>query len=250
MESVISSHVAREADGFTKNLTVNDTASFKDLAGYTFPTEIVDQIHGSELYFRGGECLTNWHKCYTDVVRDAMFMTNARAVYEAYKGKCYMLNYRWPEAALAFHGTDLLLTFFYKEVPLKEILQNLNATKWSGLIGLGAPILEKTSGHFQKYLTSHAISSEPGKYKSHGLPDWPHPEDGYLLKKGVMRVRTPFLSRGSAFNTGDLPWNPSDHDTNYVKYKFWYDIVDRITEKYSVASSKITGEGGAWHDEL
>ncbi|KAK6515175.1 hypothetical protein TWF506_007520 [Arthrobotrys conoides] len=240
LDSVISSHVATEAASFTKGLTIKDKADFTRLVGLSFPGSILEHIERSSIYFKGSPtdrvCLWDWHTCYTQIVQDSMFMANVRAMYEAYKNRCYMLNYRWPWDKVAKHGTDLLLTFDYAEINLAEVIKNLDPGTWGELISLVVDTFKGkigiAAGIFQQYFASHAVSSNPGKYRSPDVADWPIPKDGDILEEGVMMVKVPLvagipnlLSKPQKYFT--INGHP-DLETTYTRYDFWWNILDRI----------------------
>ncbi|RVD89721.1 uncharacterized protein DFL_000716 [Arthrobotrys flagrans] len=264
LDSVISSHVATEAASFTQGLKIKNKPDFTRLVGLSFPGSIMEYIEKSTIYFKGPAtdrvCLWDWHSCYTKIVQDSMFMANVRAMYEAYKGRYYMLNYRWPWDSVAKHGTDLLLTFAYPEINLGEVVKNLDPDRWGELISV---VVDKLSGKidiaagiFQQYLVSQAVSSSPGKYRSLDVPDWPIPKDRDTLQDGVMMVKVPLvlglpnlLSKPPKyFTVGEQ----ADTDTTYTKYSFWWGVLDQITNLKNPGNNEATDtqETGGYRDEL
>ncbi|KAK6525868.1 hypothetical protein TWF281_010912 [Arthrobotrys megalospora] len=244
LDSVISSHVALEAAVFTRNLNITRKDQFTKLVGLSFPNSVVKYIEQSEIYFKGPStnrtCVwdPNWKKCYTQVAQDSMFMANVRALYQAYKGKCYMMNYRWPSDDVAQHGTDLVLTFAYTNIKLPWL-----SIPWE-LFGAVASI-------FQQYFVSHAISSSPSEYKSPGVPDWTVTEprtDKDALQDGVMVVKQGFGGPEKCFTVG----KHADTDATKKKYSFWLDAVDLIIGQNDSGRSEPTGsrETRGYRDEL
>ncbi|KAK6356010.1 hypothetical protein TWF718_000383 [Orbilia javanica] len=262
LESIIASHVATEAASFTKGLRIHTEAQFTKLAGLSFDDQVVEHIKQSGLYCKG--LFPNWKGCYTEIVQDSMFMANVRAVYEAYKGKCYMLNYRWPKDTFAKHGTDLLFTFDYKEIDIGKLTGDL-LESWDKLgkrIGQVAGRfhlrIEATASIFQQYFASHAACSSPSACRDPDVPEWsPTTGDGDKLQDGVMLIQIPLNKYGSRrvkakpyeyFTVGQEP----DTDTTFTKYKFWSKILGLIMDERGVGKAETTDseERVAYRDEL
>ncbi|KAK6507633.1 hypothetical protein TWF481_006059 [Arthrobotrys musiformis] len=259
LKSIISSHVATEAATFTQNLTINNASEVTRLMGLTFPQPIVDHVKKSRLYFNiGAFCkpLLKCRKCYTKIVQDSMFMTNTRAVYQAYKGRCYMLNYRWPAKIYAKHGTDLLFTFLYKEIDLDKLVKSIHP-EWNStltkfnLTGKYGEKVKEASKAFQRYFVSHAISGDPEALKDQEAPLWPFTKGDEKLKDGVMTVKGVLKANASVlkyFTVG----KHADEDTTLTMFKFWWDVLDKIHKSASSKLNKAADpeEGDGQRDEL
>ncbi|KAK6343485.1 hypothetical protein TWF730_011074 [Orbilia blumenaviensis] len=243
LESVIASHVAKEASLFTKGLKIKNKEDLSKLASLTFPDQIWKVIGESTIYFQprpwplSNRCIGGCHTCYTDIVQDSMFMANIRGIYEAYEGRCYMLNYHWPLSDAAVHGTDLLLTFIYEEIDLEELAKDLDPDKWpiirDYLAKTYQPLVKATASIFQQYFASHAVGKSPSQYKNTEATDWPFPVDGDVLQKGVMAVKFSRKAPGSFTTKGG-----SDYETRLETYKFWLEILEMIHNPRTRASAQ------------
>jgi carboxylesterase type B len=103
-----------------------------------------------------------------DFVQFSVFTCNARFITEAYKGKTYNIQY---SRGLGMHGLDVIPTFFNAGT--------LVATTSS----LADPTFATFASQYQSYLTSHARTGDPNKFRAAGTPEWPHVEFGPTLSK-------------------------------------------------------------------
>ena len=86
------------------------------------------------------------------------FVCGTRYVADAYKGKTYNMVY---SQGAAMHGVDIGTTF-YDSTGVMAMATKLLNPKYADL----AP-------KYQAYLTSHARSGDPNKFKAAGTVEWP-----------------------------------------------------------------------------
>lgn len=232
MTSVVSSHVAEEAQPFTKNLPILWPSDFNAHIDMMFPglPQVSQAIETEPLYKTSHflNCLAKAEKCrFTQVVMDSMFMSNTRALYEAYQPNCYMENYRWPFASYAKHASDLLPTFYYKEIKLAGILEKLDYGEWISKILplLIQSIVENLANNIQQYFSGAAISGSPSMQRGgDSLIPWPIPSNGTILQTGVMLV----TGKALLDPVGLFTTNGPDPDTAYAPYQFWKGIAAMV----------------------
>jgi len=86
------------------------------------------------------------------------FVCATRYIPEAYKGKVYNMIY---SMGAGTHGSDIATTFY-------------NSGGVMGLAtGLLNPKMARMAPQYQAYLTSHARTGDPNKFKASGAPEWP-----------------------------------------------------------------------------
>ncbi|KAI4217815.1 MAG: hypothetical protein LQ349_009005 [Xanthoria aureola] len=145
-----------------------------------------------------------------DLLNEASFACNVRYLSDAYAGKNYNLQYG---VTPGLHATDLLPTFY-----------NLNLNL--GLFGRDVPFpvipgFGYFSRAYQSYLTSHARTGDPNRYKKTlNLPPaitWPKArEDGDRIV--------------DVLNAGDLGFRVvEDEQTRRSRCGFWVDVAAAVT---------------------
>ncbi|KAL8838672.1 MAG: hypothetical protein Q9176_004912 [Flavoplaca citrina] len=147
-----------------------------------------------------------------DVLNEAVFVCNIRYLSDAYKGKNYNLEYA---VTPALHGTDLLPTFYNLNLNLDLFGRDVPFPIIPGFGGF--------STAYQSYLTSHARSGDPNRFKkSVSIPPtitWPKAVVS-AEKDGVERV----LRAGSlGFGVKD------DKQVSKSRCAFWTDVVAAVT---------------------
>ncbi|KAF3931173.1 Acetylcholinesterase [Dactylella cylindrospora] len=225
LNSVISSHVNREADMFTEPLKIETAKDFDDFIRTVFPDDpAYSAIVTDPLYLQD---FPSQKERLTQVVKDSMFISNSRALYEAYKGRTFMLNYEYPLPNKATHGADLIPTFYYDGINITALLETFKMNG-PGMEYLFKTFLPPVAEILQQYFVSHAVTGDPSRFKDSRVVDWPTPRDGDVLESGVMRVVMNQLDLRArrAFRT-DQP----DKSTSFEVYSFWQFIADSITEK-------------------
>lgn len=154
IDSVIVSHVSKEADIFTPN--IKDEADFDRWTGSLLPgfspsSALVRAIYPPTTPLRDR---VNY------VVRDSSFICNILPLTEAYAGKAWNLQY---SRGLGLHGLDLAANFYSPGL--------------SDALGFGDALFGEFSYSFQSYLTSYVLTGDPNTLakKSGQVPtvNWP-----------------------------------------------------------------------------
>ena len=105
--SLIVSHVWNEAGLFIPD-SIKTPAAFTDFLKSVFPGDKMQKIRDSiEARYpsRGPPFFGNQQDRTRKLVQDSTFVCNSRQLYDAYKGKTYVMQYNMLPA---FHGSDLL----------------------------------------------------------------------------------------------------------------------------------------------
>ena len=133
----------------------------------------------------------DYKMCVGTLIRDAAFTCNTRQLYDAYKGKAYMMQYSFPAplSALAVHASDLLPTFISSDTDVTALLRRLVKTLKEPSLSIAAGVLRTLSFRYRKYLASHAVWGDPNKDRVSVTPKWPLAIDNGNQVERVLEVR-------------------------------------------------------------
>ena len=103
-----------------------------------------------------------------DVIRDAVFTCNTRLLFDAYRGMIptYMMEYSvFRDVNAAVHASDVLPTFWNKDISMKKVFTECGSVKDSFVVDAVAAYFNTFAPAYQSYLTSHAIDGDPNSNK-------------------------------------------------------------------------------------
>ena len=150
------------------------------------------------------------------VMQDSMFVCNVRQLYNAYKGKTYVMQYFLPPM---MHGSDLLpLTYRYgldAEDVLKSFVKNLDPELPDLLDRLIGPF----AFTYQKYLVAHAMFGDPNRVNHRSDKVWniANEDNGTInnaLQAGV--------SESSPFDSG------TDEQISTENCESWKEVAQKL----------------------
>jgi carboxylesterase type B len=130
------------------------------------------------------------------------FTCHSRFISEGFKGKTYNLQYA---RGTGIHGSDIAADFY-----------NPGGFSQSSLSTFGDRTFGTFAATFQSYLTSHARSGDPNKFREKGAIEWPIVTLGSTL--------------GNVLNATDKGFElVSDQKTKAEDCDFWKDVVAGMT---------------------
>lgn len=180
LDSLIISHTADEAELFVDGHIQTD-ADFTQFISSVFPpytaqAGINDAIQSFYPPLSQSNTYSTQSDRVKDFVRDSSFTCNARWLTEAFSGKTYNLQY---SVTPGWHATDLIPLFALDE--------------YFSIGDFSVPLIPGIGGFakaYQSYLTSHARSGDPNRYRALiNIPpaiNWPQP--GSLSDENLSNV--------------------------------------------------------------
>ena len=181
-------------------------------------------------------CNGNPKLCAGLLIRDSTFTCNTRQLYDAYKGKAYMMQYSFPApySDEAQHATDLLPTFVHKYTNISALLEKFVKPP-PFFLELTASYIRHMHDQYVKYLGSYAMWGNPNTAREWGTPVWSFATDSGNLVQQVMKVKLGTL--------GPIPSGPyfeaiSDSINTQQSCQFWTDAAVKVSgiSKETVAS--------------
>ena len=175
----------------------------------------------------------DYRLCVSTLIRDSTFTCNTRQLYDAYKGKAYMMQYSFPAPynAPALHATDLVPTFINSNTNVKALLLFLSPKLKNPSIA--AKIMAALHERYQKYLSSYAAYGNPNKGKYSGTPDWYFATDDGEQVQHVLEARYKPLEQ--FFST------ISDSTNTKTSCSFWTQVAKSISKIMSDEAALTEG---------
>ncbi|KAL8851638.1 MAG: hypothetical protein Q9221_003475 [Calogaya cf. arnoldii] len=213
--SFIFSHVTNEPDLFIP-FNINTDAEFTHyIASILPPYAIPAGINAGILarYPSPSAPNTNYttqRARLADLLNEASFVCNIRYLSDAYPTKNYNLQY---SATPGLHATDLLPTFYNLNLNLDLFGRDVPFPIIPGFGGF--------SQAYQSYLTSHARSGDPNKFKkTFNIPPaitWPRPNSEGDMIEDVL-------------DAGNFGFSATDDEqTRRSRCDFWRDVAAAVT---------------------
>ncbi|KAL8746200.1 MAG: hypothetical protein Q9190_001754 [Brigantiaea leucoxantha] len=215
--SFIFSHVSDEADLFVPS-NVQTDAGFDAFVDTIFPpyakaagvNAAIEARYPPVTSPSGPHNYTTERDRTKDLIGESSFYCNVRYLSDAYAGKNYNLQY---SVTPGLHATDLLPTFYNLNLDLSIFGSDV---PFPIIPGFGS-----FAQGYQSYLTSHARSGDPNKYKKTiNIPPaitWPKPGAGGDAFTGVL-------------NAGDLGFSlVTDGKTATSRCQFWREVAAAVT---------------------
>ena len=175
----------------------------------------------------------DYRLCVSTLIRDSTFTCNTRQLYDAYKGKAYMMQYSFPAPfnASALHATDLVPTFLNSDTNVTALLEFLKPNISDPHIA--ATTISALHQRYQKYLGSYAAYGNPNEGKHLGTPIWSFATDDSNQVQNVLEAR---------FNPEDILDHPffdtiNDPINTQASCNFWTDVAKNIS---TIISAKAT----------
>ncbi|MCJ1247550.1 hypothetical protein MMC30_004764 [Trapelia coarctata] len=174
LESIIVSHVANESGSFIPKYiqTEADVTTFiDDFLPEDQLNEIRDAVQ-AQYPASGPPYDGDQRRRVENLIRDSTFTCNTRDLYDAYKGKAWMMQYDFLSSFNeAVHSADLLPTFWNSDVNITGLIETYgNIPSW--IASLVTPILTMYAAAYQSYFASHAISGNPNTQRDDDTVEW------------------------------------------------------------------------------
>ena len=156
-------------------------------------------------------------------MQDSTFVCNSRQLYDAYKGKTYVMQYNFPPA---FHGSDLLASSYHQGIDVAALVKSYMDDVEDFFIDLLQNVIYAFGTRYQRYFASHALSGDPNTLSNYGSPNWQIAQDdegliGKVLKAGLLGTSAnPFFSVGV------------DRESSAVDCDFWKQVAQEIGNLY------------------
>ena len=238
MDSIIISHVAEEAANFAPSF-VDTPSGFRAYLENAFRGSGLSRVRNAIEAQYPNHYWTNQQTRLTAILDDVVFLCNTRYLFDAYKKigtPVYMMKYFFfNNLGLAKHGSDLLPTFWSRELNVEEFLIKYGDISAITAARAAAQIV-KLAPAYQSYFASHAISGDPNKHRDNATTvEWTeasYSSDGQKLEN-VMDV-----SYGLRIYFGLQEESQATADT----CAFWLEAASNITKAFKEADA---GEAAA-----
>ena len=221
LESLIVSHVWNEAGIFVQPW-VNTTKAFTAFLNSAFPGPELTSLRASietQYPAKGPPFLGDQQSRLRKVLQDSTFVCNSRQLYNAYKGKTYVLQYNMPPG---FHGADLLASCWQGHVDVADLIKAFMTDVPLVIAHLLGEIIVPFAFHYQRYFASHALFGEPNQLKLKNAVQWDLSQDDGKMVDNALKAG--LLSGGSNpfFNIG------VDAESSSDNCDFWNGVADQI----------------------
>ena len=238
-DSLIVSHVWNEAGIFIKK-SIDTPAAFTGFLKSVFPGDKMQKIRDS-IEARYPSAGPPFHRDQQARVRklmqDSTFVCNSRQLYDAYKGKTYVMQYNFPPA---LHGSDLLASSYQQGLDIATLVKSYIDNVGDEFIDLLKDIIVAFARPYQRYFAAHALSGDPNELNRHSSTTWQIAEDdgGMIvnaLKAGLISTyKDPFFSVGY------------DRESSAENCGFWNEIAQEIGNLY-IEENSFGDESGVFN---
>lgn len=238
-KSLIVSHVWNEAGIFIKKAIDTPTA-FTNFVKSVFPGDKMQKIRDSiEARYpsAGPPFLGDQQARVRQVVQDSTFVCNSRQVYDAYKGKTYVLKYDFPPAT---HGSDLLAASYHRGLAVGDLLKSYIKDLPEPIVNVLEAVITPFAQRYQRYFGGHAVSGDPNEFNYGRYEKWEiaNDDDGTInnaLKATLLSFDdTPF------FNVG------KDLESTAKICDFWKEVAQEIGNLY-IGENSSGDESGVFN---
>ena len=222
------SHVANESGSFIPKHVVNQL-SFEEFLLEFMPEEKLDRVR--QAIQNQYDCTAppyngDFRFCVATMIRDSVFTCSTRQLYDAYKGKAYMMQFSFPGplGPPALHAMDLIPTFINSGTDVKALLLYLTNSTIEHP-ELATLTIKALKAKYQKYLASYAAFGNPNKAKHFGTPTWSFATDDGDQVQGVLEARlAKSILHDPFFDTID------DTINTHTSCEFWTKAAQNISK--------------------
>jgi hypothetical protein len=166
---------------------------------------------------------SDFTKCIREVIQDLSFTCNTRQLFDSYPTVSYMMEYAFPFANWAYHGSDLIPLFTNNLEEANMLLEQLGLPQFIVELYSGVLDLEITP-RYQNYLASFAaLRGNPNGIPFDPPLTWPVADGSGDKLSNVMKVQMP--GGQGAFELG------SDNQNSKSKCDFWTGLAQSIVHQ-------------------
>ena len=228
--SLIVTHVWNEA-GILVKPWIKTAADFTEFLKSAFPGDKMQKIRDSiEARYpaKGAPFYGKQQARVRQVLQDSTFTCNSRQLYDAYKGKTYVMQYNVPTAT---HGSDLLASCYHRGLDVVPLAKSYIDDLAEATLQLLQAIISYFATTYQRYFAAHALSGDPNTLNEPNARKWQLASDDgdeidNALKAGlIVHGRTPFFEVGY------------DRENSAETCNFWNGIAQEIGNLYTGENS-------------
>ena len=236
--SLIVSHVWNEAGIFVKK-SIDSPTAFTNFLKSVFPGDKMQKVRDSieTRYPSAGSPFSGDQQARVrQVLQDSTFVCNSRQVYEAYKGKTYVLKYDFPPAT---HGSDLLAASYHQGLAVGDLLKSYIPDLDKTAVAILETIIPPFAQRYQRYFGGHVHGGDPNQFQYGHYEKWEFAdeEDGIInnaLKTSLLSFdNTPFFDVGK------------DLESTAKICDFWKEVAQEIGNLY-IGESSSGDESGVF----
>ncbi|KAL8666304.1 MAG: hypothetical protein Q9202_001573 [Teloschistes flavicans] len=238
LSSLIVSHVWNEAGIFVRPWVKTPTA-FTEFLNLVFPGKKLQSIRESieDRYPSAGPPFSGDQQArLRKVLQDSTFVCNTRQLYQAYKGKTYVLQYNLPPA---IHGSDLLASTWHQGVDVADLIHSYMKDLPAVIAGIIETVIVPFAIKYQHYFAGHALYGDPNALIRPKWATWEVAKDDGTTIDNALKAS--LLSTGGEdpfFSTGP------DLESTSTNCDFWTKVAGEINSLSKVADkSKDDSDG-------
>ena len=222
---MIVSHVANETGIFERSW-VKRPKDFTQFLNLAFPGEKMQTIREAiekQYPSRGDPFWGNQRYRLRKVLQDSTFVCNTRQLYEAYKGKTYVLRYTFPPAS---HGSDLLASSWHQEIDIADLIKSFIENVEDGFVEALQPIIYSFASLYQRYFAAHALNGDPNGLNGNRrhATNWELSSDDRGVNENALQAALIAPGSNPFFGLG------VDRESSTGNCEFWTDIARQIGE--------------------
>ncbi len=224
---MIVSHVWNEAGIFTRSW-VDTAENFTQFLHLTFPGDKLQPIRDAIDNHYPSASYGNQKARLRKVLQDSTFVCNTRQLYDAYKGKIYVMQYNFPPAT---HGSDLLASTWHSGVDVADLLKAFIRNVPEIVVNIIESVVVPFATIYERYFASHALHGDPNEFNNRHSISWEISDDDgttitNALKAGLIsNSENPFFSIDS------------DLESATTNCDFWNKVAKDIDDLYTVDDS-------------
>lgn len=213
LSSLIVSYVRDEADIFIESWADTPEA-LENFLHYAFPRSSSIKLRDAieDRYPVNGDEKARLKQ----VVQDSLFVCNARQLYNAYKGKTYVMQYSLPPMT---QGSDLLPLTYRDGLDAEDVLKSFVENLDPELPDLLNRLIRPFAFTYQKYLVAHAIFGDPNSVNFHPDKVWNIANDDNGTINNALQAS---VSESGPFDSG------TDEQISTSNCEFWKEVAQKL----------------------
>lgn len=226
---MIVSHVWNEAGIFVRSW-VKKPQDFTRFLNLAFPGDKIQTIREAiekQYPSRGHPFYNNQQDRLRKVLQDSTFVCNTRQLYEAYKGKTYVVRYDFPPAT---HGSDLLASSWHQGVDVSDLIKSFIEDLPDAFVGVLQAIISPFASSYQRYFAAHALNGDPNGLNANrrNAVNWELSSDDEGVIENALKAALISPGKNPFFSL------TVDRESSTENCDFWTDIARQIGELYTV----------------
>ena len=237
--SLVVSHVWNEAGIFVKK-SIDSPTAFTNFLKSVFPGDKMQKIRDSiEARYpsAGSPFFGNQQARVRQVVQDSTFVCNSRQVYDAYKGKTYVLKYDFPPAT---HGSDLLAASYHQGLAVGDLLKSYITNIDKNTMTVLEAIIPPFAQRYQRYFGGHALSGDPNQLQFGSHETWEIADDDDGIINNALKATLLSFDNTPFFDVG------KDLESTANICDFWKEVAQEIGNLY-IGENSFGDESGVFN---